>query len=59
MVNTNKPIIVISSCLGFENCRYNGSIEQNEFIDKLRKYVEVIPVCPEVECGLTIPRNSI
>ena len=59
IVNTNKPIIVISKCLGFESCRYNGNIEQNEFIDKLSKYVEVIPVCPEVECGLTIPRNPI
>ena len=34
IVNTNKPIIVISKCLGFESCRYNGNIEQNEFIDK-------------------------
>lgn len=59
MLNTNKPVIVISKCLGFDNCRYNGSIEQNEFIEKLSKYVEVIPVCPEIECGLTIPRESI
>lgn len=59
MVNSDKPIIVISKCLGFENCRYDGSIEENEFIEKLKKYVEVIPVCPEVECGLTVPRNTV
>ena len=59
MLNTDKPIIVISKCLGFESCKYNGSIEENEFIDKLKKYVEVIPICPEVECGLSIPRNPV
>ncbi|WP_195987897.1 DUF523 and DUF1722 domain-containing protein [Clostridium sp. D53t1_180928_C8] len=59
MLNTDKPIIVISKCLGFESCKYNGNIEENEFIDKLKKYVEVIPICPEVECGLSTPRNPV
>lgn len=59
MVNENKPIIVISKCLGFEKCRYDGSMEKNEFIEKLKKYIEIIAVCPEVECGLKTPRNTI
>lgn len=58
-MDNNKPVIVISKCLGFENCRYDGSMEENEFIDKLKKYVEIITVCPEVECGLSIPRNTL
>ena len=59
MLNTDKPIIVISKCLGFESCKYNGTVEENEFIDKLKKYVEVIPICPELECGLSVPRNPV
>lgn len=59
MVSTSKPIIVISKCLGFENCKCDGSIEYNDFIEKLKKYIEIIPVCPEVDCGLPTPRNSI
>ena len=38
MSDYNKPIIVISKCLGFDNCKYDGSIENNEFIEKLKKY---------------------
>ena len=59
MVNSTRPIIVVSKCLGFESCKYNGTMEENELIEKLKKYAEIIPVCPEVECGLTTPRNTI
>lgn len=59
MSNAIKPIIVVSKCLGFEKCRYNGGIENNEFINKLMKYVDIITVCPEVECGLSVPRDPL
>lgn len=58
-MNKDKPCIVISKCLGFENCRYNGAIENDEFIKKLGEHVEYITVCPEVEIGLTTPREPI
>ena len=57
--NDTKPIIVVSRCLGFDNCRYNGEGEKNEFITKLSKYTDIITVCPEVSCGLTTPREPI
>lgn len=59
MDNIDKPILVVSRCLGFEKCRYDGSTEPNEFIEKLKKYVHIITVCPEVECGLSTPRNTL
>ena len=59
MSDYNKPIIVISKCLGFDNCKYDGSIENNEFIEKLKKYVKVIPICPEIECGLQIHHSKL
>ena len=54
-----KPRIVVSKCLGFDACRYNGVMIPDKFIEKLQPFVEFIPVCPEVECGLGVPREPI
>src|SRR4030042_276757 len=50
----------ISTCLLGENVRYDGGHKLDRFLkDTLGQYVEYVPVCPEVECGLPIPRESI
>jgi len=50
----------ISRCLLGENVRYDGGHKLDRFLtDTLGQYVEYIPVCPEVECGLPIPRESL
>jgi uncharacterized protein YbgA (DUF1722 family)/uncharacterized protein YbbK (DUF523 family) len=54
-----KPTIVISKCLGFDSCRYNGLMVHSEFVTQLTPYVNFIPVCPEVEIGLGVPRSPI
>jgi uncharacterized protein YbgA (DUF1722 family)/uncharacterized protein YbbK (DUF523 family) len=54
-----KPTIIVSKCLGFEPCRYNGQMEKDEFIERLKQYVDIKTVCPEVSIGLGIPRESI
>lgn len=54
-----RPVLVISRCLGFEACRWNGETIRNEFIELLTRHVECITVCPEVEIGLGVPRNPI
>lgn len=54
-----RPNVVVSRCLGFEACRYNGKIIEDEFINALRKYINFIPVCPEAEIGLGVPRDPI
>jgi uncharacterized protein YbgA (DUF1722 family)/uncharacterized protein YbbK (DUF523 family) len=54
-----KPRIVVSRCFGFDSCRYDGGIIADEFVERLRGYVDFIPVCPEVEIGLGIPRDPI
>lgn len=54
-----KPKILLSKCLELECCRYNGQFISDKFIRKLLPFVEVIPVCPEVEIGLGIPRPEI
>jgi uncharacterized protein YbgA (DUF1722 family)/uncharacterized protein YbbK (DUF523 family) len=50
----------ISSCLLGENVRYDGGHKLDRSLrDTLGQYVEYVPVCPEVECGLPIPRESM
>lgn len=55
----SKPKIVVSKCLEFSPCRYDGSKISASIVDKLKAHVEFIPVCPEVEIGLGIPRESM
>ena len=52
-----SPIIIgVSSCLLGNNVRYNGGHAQDRFITgTLGGYVEFVPVCPEVGCGLGVP----
>ncbi len=50
----------ISSCLLGENVRYDGGHSHDRFLtDTLGQYVEYIPVCPEVGCGLPVPRDAM
>ncbi|MGC9517676.1 MAG: YbgA family protein [Methanomicrobiales archaeon] len=54
-----KPKLIISKCIEFEACRYNGLIISSDIVKQLKDYVEFQPVCPEVEIGLGIPRDPI
>jgi uncharacterized protein YbgA (DUF1722 family)/uncharacterized protein YbbK (DUF523 family) len=50
----------ISSCLLGEKVRYDGGHKLDRFLrDTLGRCVEFVPVCPEVECGLSVPRESM
>jgi len=50
----------ISTCLLGENVRYDGGHKLDRFLtDTLGQFVKYVPVCPEVERGLPIPRESM
>ena len=50
----------ISACLLGERVRYDGGHKLDEFLrDTLGRQVQYIPVCPEVECGMPIPREAV
>lgn len=52
--------IGISSCLLGREVRFDGGHKKDAFIDRvLSRYFEFVPVCPEVEIGLGIPRDPI
>lgn len=50
----------ISSCLLGEPVRFDGQHKLDHFLrDTLGRFVEWFPVCPEVGCGLPVPRESM
>ncbi len=50
----------ISSCLLGEKVRFDGSHKLDRFLtDTLGRYVDYVPVCPEVEVGLPTPRETL
>lgn len=55
------PIKVgISTCLTGESVRYDGGHKLDRFLmETLGHYVTYVPVCPEMECGLGVPRESM
>ncbi|MCA0971093.1 DUF523 and DUF1722 domain-containing protein [Halobacillus litoralis] len=53
------PKVVVSQCLEFEEVRYNGAVIPDKAVQRMQAYVEFIPVCPEVEIGLGVPRDVI
>ena len=49
----------ISSCLLGERVRYDGGHKRDPFLaEVLGRYVEWVPVCPESELGLGVPREA-
>jgi uncharacterized protein YbgA (DUF1722 family)/uncharacterized protein YbbK (DUF523 family) len=59
MTSFVKPRIIISKCIEFDFCRFNSQIIRSEIVSKLKPHVEFLPVCPEVEIGLGVPRDPI
>lgn len=58
-INKVKPVIVVSRCLGFEKCRYDGQMDSCNLVENLKGFVDIITVCPEVQIGLETPRGAI
>ena len=56
-----SPIkIGVSACLLGEHVRYDGGHKHDRYItDTLGMYFSFVPVCPEVGCGLPIPREAM
>jgi uncharacterized protein YbgA (DUF1722 family)/uncharacterized protein YbbK (DUF523 family) len=56
----NDIRIGISACILGEEVRYNGGHKLDRFIrDTLGAHVRFVPLCPELDIGLGVPRESI
>ena len=50
----------VSACLLGQRVRWDGGHKSDPFlIGTLGPYVEWVPVCPEVEVGLPVPRDTL
>ncbi len=58
---TTAPLrLGISRCLLGDKVRFDGGHKRDNFLtDGLGRYVEWVPVCPEVEAGLGTPREAM
>lgn len=62
MSSTSPPRIAlgVSSCLLGERVRYDGTARRDGYVvDTLVPYVEFLPICPEVESGMGVPRPPV
>lgn len=56
----NKITIGVSSCLLGNKVRFDGGHKHDRYITgTLGTFFEFVAVCPEVECGLPVPRESM
>ena len=57
----DAPIrIGVSACLLGQEVRFDGGHKRSEFlVDTFGPFVEFVPVCPEVEIGLGVPRETL
>lgn len=56
----NQIRIGVSACLAGERVRYDAADKRDRYItDILQRYVRLVPVCPEVEMGLPVPREAM
>jgi len=50
----------ISSCLLGEQVRFDGGHKHDRFLtDVLGRYAQWVPVCPELEVGMGVPREAV
>lgn len=56
----DKIKVGVSSCLLGEEVRYNGGHKKDHYmVNTLGRYFDWVPVCPEVQTGLPVPREAM
>ena len=59
-VSSSRIVLGVSRCLLGEQVRYDGAARRDAYIvDILAPHVEFVPICPEVESGMGVPRPPV
>lgn len=59
-MKNDRPLVGVSQCLLGDAVRYDGQLKANTIVlKKLNNIFELVPVCPEVEAGLGVPRPPV
>lgn len=53
----DKIRLGVSRCVFGEKVRYDGGHKYSPFLEEIALDFELEPVCPEAECGMSIPRE--
>jgi uncharacterized protein YbbK (DUF523 family)/uncharacterized protein YbgA (DUF1722 family) len=57
---TKKPRVLLSACLLGQRLRYDGTHARDAYLaNVLGRHVEWVPICPETECGFSVPREPM
>lgn len=60
MESPRKVRVGLSTCLLGRNVRYDGGHQRDAYlVETLGRHFEYVPVCPEVEMGLSVPRPAL
>jgi uncharacterized protein YbgA (DUF1722 family)/uncharacterized protein YbbK (DUF523 family) len=55
-----RPRLGISACLLGQQVRFDGGHKQDAFLcETFGRFVDWVPVCPEMEVGMGVPRESV
>ena len=54
-----RPRVVISRCIDFDSCRYDGQVIRSSLREELEPHVDFVPIGPELEIGLGVPRDPV
>ncbi len=49
--------IIVSACLLGDRCRYDGNSNYDERIELVKEKYDIVPICPEVFGGMSVPRE--
>ncbi|MBU8932627.1 MAG: DUF523 domain-containing protein [candidate division Zixibacteria bacterium] len=59
-MSEDKIVIAVSACLLGHKVRYDGEHRRHEWIaNRLAQRVKLLPICPELDAGLSVPREPI
>ena len=59
-IKNDRPLVGVSQCLLGDEVRYDGQSKANTIVlEKLNDIFKLVPVCPEVEAGLGVPRPPV
>jgi uncharacterized protein YbbK (DUF523 family)/uncharacterized protein YbgA (DUF1722 family) len=59
MAEHARPSVMISRCIDFDSCRYDGQVIRASLREELEPHVDFVPICPELEIGLGVPRDPV
>jgi len=56
---TQRAAVAVSACLAGQRVRYDGDDKLLPAFEQLSRALELIPICPEVGAGLSVPRPPV